>query len=87
MQDVTAFAGIFVYVVTSAVIEAYCIQSLFANMGFGKNRMSFSKTRACESCNYWLPDLRLPLSAPFLGTFGQFRKSFCLLAFVEIPIC
>ena len=31
--------------------------------------------------------VRLSPSAPFLGTFGQIRKSFCLLAFVEISIC
>ena len=30
---------------------------------------------------------RISSSAPFLGTFGQIRKSFCLLAFVEISIC
>ena len=49
LQEVAAIASNFVHVVTRSVIEAYCIQSLFANVGFDKNRMEFSKTRACDA--------------------------------------
>ena len=60
----------------SSSVNRYCIQSLFANMGFVKNRMRFSKIGACDTCNYGLPEKHIPLSAPNYSRLPENPEAF-----------
>ena len=83
MQVATAIDEDYMHVVNSTVIEQHCIQSVFANMGFGENRMRFSKTRACDACNYWPTEKRIPLSALFSVPGRQLPGPLLWMDFVE----